>query len=471
MRSRPPRRVALRASGALLAAASLAATGCLGESEPEVETVHSGSGLEQPTGLAFRPGVGGELWVTNRGDDSIAIVSDPGGEASVDNRRDAYAEHFVARPSGIAFDRTGRYFAVANDSNNEVRGMVFKLNPERNRFFKDNNFMGPALFASETYALAGQGKRYLEDWPQPGYGHDPPDDLERHECPDEYWSREAEACVFPREGSHLDMLHGSPLSAGILNDVSNVYYVLDGCGGRTAQNRCRGDGHVVMVDFNRDHQEGNGFHGDGVIRRYVDAPFRRVAGVASGIVEHDGSIYYADTGAGVVRRLDPASGEREVLVGPWHPGPATHHEQGTGITDWSHAAHAPADGDDPAAVDEWIVTAGDSRLIVAAGPDWIRPMETLGEYSYVRGAVGEAVTQRGDVQRPAGLAADDDHLYIADNATGEIHAFAWDGLQPESVLETGAESLSGLAIDPSNAGWLYFTDTAGNSVGRVEVDG
>jgi hypothetical protein len=109
------RRVALHA-GAPVAIASLAAgaTGCLGPSDPEVETVHAGAGLDQPTALAFRPGNPDEIWVTNRGDDSIAIVSDPGGEAAVDSRREAYAEHFVARPSGISFDRSWFYFTDAD---------------------------------------------------------------------------------------------------------------------------------------------------------------------------------------------------------------------------------------------------------------------------------------------------------------------------------------------------------------------
>ena len=455
----------------LLAAAALAGTaGCGDSSDAEVEVVADGPAFDKPTALAFRPGDDGELWVTNRGNDSIAIVSDPAGQATVVNRRDGYAEHFVARPSGIAFDDTGEQFAVSNDSNNEVRGLTFKLNPERNRYFKNNNFMGPTLFQTETYALAGQSKEYLEDWPQPGYGHDPPDDsTRRHECPDEYWSKEASACVFPREGSHLDMLHETPLAAGILHWTSNVYYLLDGCGKRTATNRCRGDGHVVMADFNRDHEEGNGFHGDGVIRRFPDAPFRRARGVPSGIVRHGRSIYYADTGAGVVRRLQPDTGRRQVLIGPWHPGRPSHRKHGTGISDWSDAAHAPPDGDEPAAIDDWIATAGDQRLIGRPGVCWIKPQESLGEYSNVVGARARASIS-GSIRRPAGLAADDDHLYVADNATGRIHSFAWEGMRPGPVLETGSEALGGLAIDASDAGWVYFADSVEDSVGRIALE-
>ena len=151
--------------------------------------------LDIPTAIALRPNSYGELWVTNRGSDSITIIRNASAEASAETRRDAYAEHFVARPSGISFDSTGTYFAVSNDSSNEVRGMEFTANPERNVNFKNNNFMGPALFASDTYALAGQNKAYLEDWLQPGLGHDPPDDIPQDDCPDQYWSDEVEQCL------------------------------------------------------------------------------------------------------------------------------------------------------------------------------------------------------------------------------------------------------------------------------------
>jgi len=454
-----------------LGALALTASGC-GSSGPAIETIPSHGQLKRPSALAFRPGEDAELWITNHGDDSISIVTGAGGdEATIVNRRDAYAEHFVARPAGIAFDEAGDEFAIANDSNNEVRHMHFELNPERNRYFKNSNFMGPTLFETATYARAGQNKRYLQDWPQPGYGHDPPDDsVSRSDCPDAYWQQEASACVFPREGSHVDMLHETPLSMGILHWTKNVYFVLDGCGTRTADNSCRGDGGVVMADFNRDHGEGNGFHGDGVIERYLDAPFDRVAGVPAGILEHDGLIYYADTGAGVVRRLRPDAGEREVLVCSWHPGGASHHRQGTGISDWADATDGPADGDKPDAIDHWIATKGRQARIEAAGTTWIKPQETLGQYSYRRGATGEPVVPRGQIKHPSGMAADDQHLYVADHATGEIHTFDWDGMRAGPVLDSGAAVLGGIAIDPAQPDWIYFSDMDANSVGRISLD-
>ena len=459
--------------GAVLLAALAAApagTGC-GDDEDAgtaVRTIIRGHGLDRPTAVALRPGADAQLWVTNSGDDSITIVGDAAGDARADTRRDAYAEHFVARPSGLAFDSSGGYFAVSNDSNNGLRGLVFRRNPERNRNFKGNNFMGPALFNAETFAVAGQSKRYLGDWPQPGYGHAASPGLARSACP-EYWSTEARRCEWPREGSHLDMLHGSPNAGGIHHLIRNEYLVLDGCGSRTARNRCRGDGHVVVVDFNRDHQEGNGFHGDGVIRRYIDAPYRRLPGAGSGIAAHDGWIYYSDTGAGVVRRMRPASGRREVLVDAWHRGAVTHGAQGPGVISWANVPRSPGDGDHPDVIDAWVEAFGDRRLIRAAGAGWIKPMELLGEYAYIRDSDVDTPLPDVGIRRPVGLAASGDSLFVADRATGRIHSFGWDGLRPGPVIETGLRGLSGLALD-ADAGGLVITDTASDGLYRVAID-
>src|SRR5215211_8013901 len=111
-------------------------TGCASDSTTasgeDITTVVAGQGMDVPAAIAVRPNSDDELWVTNRGSDSITIIRNASADASAETRRDGYAEHFVARPSGIAFDSTGVYFAVSNDSSNEVRGMEFTANPERN---------------------------------------------------------------------------------------------------------------------------------------------------------------------------------------------------------------------------------------------------------------------------------------------------------------------------------------------------
>lgn len=432
-----------------------------------VEVLLEGEVLDGPTAVAHRPGTD-EWWVTNAGNDSITIVTiDEAGSVRTEVRRDAYAEHFVAVPSGIAFDVDGATLAVSNDSINELRDMVFEMNPERNERFRGNHFMGPTLFAADTFALAGQNKDYLDDWPQPGIGHDPPDDIPRHDCPEEYWSEEAQSCQWPREGSHLDMLHGNPLSSGIVHLDANAYLLLDGCGPRTPEWTCTGEGHPAQVDFNRDHQEGNGFHGDGVLRRFVDVPFTRVAGVPSGVFERDGWIWFSDTGAGVVRRFALDSGSDHLVVGPWYDGETTHGAQGPGITDWSHLEHGPGDGDDPETVDAWVTDKGDAAFIESLGERWIRPMETLAGYFYRLGSQVEEPAAGLELERPAGLAAGSDTWFVADHATGRIFEVGWDG-EVVRTIETDRPGLAGLALT-ADGDTLVATDVEDDALLRIRL--
>lgn len=457
---------ALTAAGAVIL---LMATGCSspGKSDPQAltpEPILVSELLDSPSALAMRPGTS-ELWIANSGDDSLTIIDldDPD---SAQRLQDGYGEHFTARPSGIAFNEDGTFFAISNDSNNEVRDMEFVLNPERESHFRNNNFMGPTLFSPETFALAGQNKAYLDDWPQPGISHDPPDDIPEHQCPAEYWAQGISQCAWPRQGSHLDMLHGNPLSTGIVHDAVNAYYVLDGCGVGDSRGSCDGPGHVARIDFNRDHQEGNGFHGDGVTQRYIDLPYKRVDGVPSGMMRHDGWVYYSDTGAGTVRRFQPDTGRFEVMVSNWNDSPASHGEHGPGVVDWSHLEDGPGDGDDPETVSAWVAEHGNQEAIDAASDSWIMPRETLAEYSYVWEATAEEVAP-GSVDRPSGLVAGESSWFVADNDSGRILEFDWDG-SPGRVIETGLDGLTGLALSEDGSE-LFFTDTDSNGVYRVRL--
>ena len=457
---------ALTAAGAVIL---LMATGCSspGKSDPQAltpEPILVSELLDSPSALAMRPGTL-ELWIANSGDDSLTIIDldDPD---SAQRLQDGYGEHFTARPSGIAFNEDGTFFAISNDSNNEVRDMEFVLNPERESHFRNNNFMGPTLFSPETFALAGQNKAYLDDWPQPGISHDPPDDIPEHQCPAEYWAQGLSQCAWPRQGSHLDMLHGNPLSTGVVHDAVNAYYVLDGCGVGDSRGSCDGPGHVARIDFNRDHQEGNGFHGDGVTQRYIDLPYKRVDGVPSGMMRHDGWVYYSDTGAGTVRRFQPDTGRFEVMVSNWNDSPASHGEHGPGVVDWSHLEDGPGDGDDPETVSAWVAEHGNQEAIDAAGDNWIMPRETLAEYSYVWEATAEEVAP-GSVDRPSGLVAGESSWFVADNDSGRILEFDWDG-SPGRVIETGLDGLTGLALSEDGSE-LFFTDTDSNGVYRVRL--
>ena len=59
-------------------------------------------------------------------------------------------------------------------------------------------------------------------------------------------------------GSHIDMLHESPLGMGIAHDSGNSYWYFDGY-----------YGHLVYYDFKEDHDIGMDDHSDGVVRRYL----------------------------------------------------------------------------------------------------------------------------------------------------------------------------------------------------------
>lgn len=135
----------------------------------------------------------------------------------------------------------------------------------RNEGDNSNDFMGPALWPSDydIFGVVNQG---------------PPSQL---------------------GGSHLDMLHQSPLSMGIAHDAGNAYWVFDGL-----------NGHVVYYDFQDDHGPGHDDHSDGIVRRYPEASLTRVAEVP-GHLEKDhstGWLYMADTGRGRIIRLDTDSG-------------------------------------------------------------------------------------------------------------------------------------------------------------------
>ena len=67
-------------------------TGCDSDSttssREDITTVVAGQGMDVPAAIAVRPNSDGELWVTNRGSDSITIIRNASAEASAETRRD-----------------------------------------------------------------------------------------------------------------------------------------------------------------------------------------------------------------------------------------------------------------------------------------------------------------------------------------------------------------------------------------------
>lgn len=225
------------------------------------------NGLNVVRDLAFNPGAPEQLWTFNMLSHGTVIFFEPGTEQqSSEVRIDAYGQHFMAYVSSAAFGDNGN-FASCQESRDE-----WNVGPQA-----PDDFMGPTLWPSDLDIFAKVGQAF------------PPADMV--------------------EGSHLDMLHQSPLCMGIAHDVDNVYWAMDGK-----------RGNVVRYDFQADHGPGGGDHSDGVITRYTDATLTREANIP-GHMELDhatGMLYIADTGGGRIMRLDTKTGTSTgPLAGEW----------------------------------------------------------------------------------------------------------------------------------------------------------
>ena len=257
--------------------------------EPQFEVVAQAKhGLAQPTDLAFHRERLDELWVVNRREDSTTLLfnaSNPD-TREIETLVDPYALHFMDRVSSIAFGPDG-LFGTCQDSTNTYNGAT-----------GGDNFMGPALWSSDLdyYAKSNpEAVAFLSDQ----FGM--PVDL----------------------GSHLDMLHESPLCMGIDWDKRNVYWVFDGW-----------DGAIVRYDFAEDHGHGFDDHSDGIISRYVSGQVARVKGVMSHVaLDRDtGLLYIADTGNSRIAVLDTKAGERGDNLRATEPGTDHHEMVGVDLT-------------------------------------------------------------------------------------------------------------------------------------------
>ncbi|MCB0734272.1 MAG: hypothetical protein KDC76_06820 [Bacteroidetes bacterium] len=224
-----------------------------GENQPKVlELAGPNSGLMRPTDLDFNPGRSDELWVVNEdfvntGGSTIMFTGISTGNPKADHRRDGNAWHFMSMPTGIAFGDNGFWATSPGilDANHQ-----------------NGSFTGPALWSADLNVYA-----------QPSGGN----------------------------GSHMDMLHGSPYSMGIAWERDNVYWVTDGF-----------NGYLVMYDFRNDHGAGNSNHDDGIIHRYGGISFKRIEGVPSHLEIDDKRefLYMVDNGNSRVLKIDLRSKER-----------------------------------------------------------------------------------------------------------------------------------------------------------------
>ena len=219
---------------------------------PVVSTVSTGSdNLNKPTDLDFFPILAkNELWVINQ-----RIEADGGSTSTFYNvgepdqtslhRIDGNSWHFMSLPTAIAFSDNGNFGSSAGVQDANHGG---------------GTFTGPTLWSSDPDIYA-----------QPSGGN----------------------------GSHLDMLHGSPYSMGIASESENAFWVFDGW-----------NNEIVRYDFVEDHGPGADDHSDGIVRRYKDFSVERDGNIPSHLVldKATGWLYIVDNGNDRVLRLDINSG-------------------------------------------------------------------------------------------------------------------------------------------------------------------
>lgn len=309
--------------------------------------------LDEPLDLAFNPRAMEQLWVINYAASTTVLIQNPGTDSQESARyRSTGSNHFLAYPGALAFSDFGNW-ASAQDTDDLTQGNA-----------TPRDFMGPVLWD---------------------------DNLDKFDS---------------GHGSHLDMLHNSPLGGGIAWDYDNVYWLFDGY-----------HDSITMYDFAEDHGYGGADHSDGVIRRYVEGEVSRTEGVPSHMEldRETGLLYIADTNNNRIAVMDTATGEVGGTIRPNY------------------------DGGDQREVD------GAELWTLVDGP-------SLDEVQ---------------MAMPAGLALYEGHLYIGDYETGFILGFDLDG-QLVDWLDTGrgAEALGGIDFDAD--GNLWVTDIATSEILKIE---
>ena len=333
----------------------------------EVIIADSSDELNDPRDLEFHPGRANELWVANRATDSITIIENTGlANQASQNRQDSNRNHFLEEVSAIAFGSYHSEFDWQWGSAQESRNTFDGLG-------SPNDFMGPALWPSSLSHFAMENQNN-------GNG---------------------------LLGSHIDMLHESPLGVGIAHDSANAYWYNDGYYGE-----------LVYYDFQDDHDTGEDDHSDGIVRRYSDVQLTYASGIPGHMVldKDSGILYIADAGA------------NRVL---------------------------------------WVNT-DDSTYNTQNIMNDATQMEELEEYSRITN-VEFGILDTG-LNRPSGIALAGDQLFVSLNGNGRIVAYdlAANGKSATEAgsIQTSANSIMGLEIGPDDL--LYYVDNGKDQVVKID---
>lgn len=301
------------------------------------------SSISNPQDLDFNPTRAGELWVLNKGTESTGgstvMFSNVGtsGQTS-DYRKDGNAYHFMSLPSAISFSNTGNWATSPSilDANHKPGG----------------SFTGPTLWSGNLNIYA--------KYAGPG-----------------------------TNGSHLDMLHGSPYSMGIESEKSNAYWVFDGY-----------NQHIVRYDFNSDHGPGYDNHSDGKIHRYKEVSVTKNPSVPSHLVlDKDKKwLYIVDGGSKRILRMDITTGVKLGELAKTNENLAEHWEMKDVV---------------------WEVL--------------------------LQGSFG--------LKQPCGVDIKDDRLFISDFETGEIICIDIKSKAEIGRINTGKPGIMGIKIGPDGKLW------------------
>lgn len=226
-----------------------------GKKTPELTLIaNSSDRIADPWDLDFHPTRANELWILNKGTESTGsntvTISNVGmGDQSAEYRKDGNSWHFMPLASALSFSKENGNWANSTEI----------LDANR----RGGSFTGPSLWSSD-----------MDIYAKPSGGN----------------------------GSHLDMLHGSPFSMGIESDKDNAFWVFDGY-----------NKHLCWYDFSVDHGPGNSDHDDGRIHRYREIKLTRENGVASHMVldKETGWLYIVDTGTKRILKVDTKTGTRK----------------------------------------------------------------------------------------------------------------------------------------------------------------